>query len=379
MKRPTRTTLLVLTCCGLAACGKDSSNAASDDSAGGAPTARSADVLMAQQSSSSANNAGGTDAATANHTNGSGTSLLARLLDAGGSNTSTSTSTSTSANGSAGSDGSVSVGVQGAATPRVPRPTRDPSAKAMAASVFWGAAGGTATVEGFEQANGSGWVLNANYMFDGPPFKKHRISGEQSIVATWDSMTAANRSLAVDSNVTESLFNGDTVHITSLDPNVDTLKVTAEGRAAQGNVTLTIVANEHRVRTHADGSVVFDHNITTDPNAPIVITNTYDVSAKPPKPTSRVIASGTGIVHHNLAKFSATHAYTALTFDLTGTCLCPQSGTISQVVTQDDGSATYTRTYTYTACGVATVVTSGSTLAGTANGSTTLTFENCTP
>ena len=218
--------------------------------------------------------------------------------------------------------------------------------------------------------------MNANITFNPNRPRRNHFTGEQSVVISWASPISHSRNLVVDSNMAEVLPDGDRVAITSLDPNHDTLNIAATGRAADGNVVLTIIENEHRVRTGAKGEAMFDINITTDPKAPLVVINAFNVAVQPPVMVGRLIQSGTSIVHHNRAKFTGTHTYSNLDFDLTGKCLCPVSGSVTQVISEDQGGG-YTRLYTYTGCGVATVVTSASTIPSAVEGTVSLTLANC--
>lgn len=202
---------------------------------------------------------------------------------------------------------------------------------------------------------------------------KMQLAGNENITAT---LSDTNRTLNVVDNLTRTYASGDSVTISSLDSSKPyTYSASAQGLPANGNVTLDILLNEHRVRS-TNKKVVFDHNITT-PFDPIVVVNSFSTSGGVTKASTRTIVSGDVELHHNLAKFLSTHSFSNVVHDLTGSCLCPQSGQMQQVVLADDKSYTYTRTYTFTGCGTATVVTSSSTKSDVAEGSTTETWDNC--
>ena len=322
--------LTFLAVSGLAACSSPTlgnnlpGNGSAATQVGGAPSASSSDALTAQQGAQSADDAAGTDSGVAGSAS---TSRALELL--------------------------LSAPAQFSTT-----------VDAM---------GGRAILSGDEQATVGGWTLNANIDFTSNPNARRGVSGSETLVVTWANPNEPNRTLVVDANIIETLADKDTVSITSLDANNPTFDLSAVGRPADGNVLLTASLNEHRVRRTQDGNLIFDMNITTDPNAPLAVTNAYANNVL----TSRTLTSGILIIHHNLAKFTGTHTFTNVQRDVTGTCLCPQSGSITQVVSADSGKGTYTRVYTFTGCGTANVVTSGSTLTGTANGSATVTWNDC--
>ena len=334
MKRHTRLGLIAITATFMGACGGTSlgNKLPSDDpasgSVGGTSTATSADSLTAQQSAQSADDSGGADAATAGNHPGATTRDYTRALG------------------------------EGAAF--------DDTLAGL---------GGNASITGMSGLVNGAWVLNANVTFSSNPNAKRGVSGSETIVATWSNPNDPNRTLSVTSNLVETLADKDTVDITSLNPSDPTFYLNAVGRPADGNVVLVITTNEHRVRRTQNGNFVFDMNITTDPNAPLTITNSY--AGQVPVLHTRTVNSGRLVVHHNLAKFTGTHTFDNLMRDVSSDCLCPQSGTITQVVTSDSGTGTYTRTYAFTGCGAATVTTTGSTLKGTANGSVNVTWNDC--
>ncbi len=200
-----------------------------------------------------------------------------------------------------------------------------------------------------------------------------KLSGAQNIVITAN-LANTDRTTQVSGSLIQTMDGGDKTVIESLDPSVAYLyKLVASGTQASGDVNVMVSLNEHRVRSN-DSTTVFDHNVTTPATAGVQVVAAYnsDGSAK-----SRTIASGEVDVHHNVAKFIAKHTYNNLSYDTTGDCACPSSGSITQVVTSDANDWTYTRTYAFTGCGQATVITSDSTKSDTGNGTATISWDDC--
>jgi hypothetical protein len=189
---------------------------------------------------------------------------------------------------------------------------------------------------------------------------------------------AAN-SLSINSNITTTFANGDTLYASNTNPNSYAVSIMRTGRPADGNVTLQTTFGMHRVRSNAKGAVLFDHTVTTPANAALTVVNSYGATGlglTVPLPTQRTL-NGSVAVHHNLAKFTAVNVFTNLTRDLTSTCACPSSGTLSQTVTYDADNSGYTRLYQFTGCGTATVTITGSTRKDTVNGNSTVTWDSC--
>jgi hypothetical protein len=236
-------------------------------------------------------------------------------------------------------------------------------------------AGCSASATGtLQDANGTR-SLDANIVFaSGDCAGRVKISGSESLSASW-TLASASRSVSVTTDLTRTDADGRSISISSLDPSQPTASLSANGLPAIGSVTLVATLNQHRQAKAAGGSVIFDQNITTDPNG-LTITNAYTLL----HPATRTINSGSVAVHHNLAKFTAKNTFADVARDASAAsaCDCPQSGTLTQEITKDDGSGSYTRVYTFTGCGEATVTTSASTLKGTADGSATVTWNNCT-
>lgn len=237
--------------------------------------------------------------------------------------------------------------------------------------------GCTDTITGaYSDANGIR-TLNANMTYANCGANLD-ITGTASVNATLNSTTGLlSRTVQTTVDLTWKFGNALSVTVSSLNPSLGwTYDVQAQGIPAQGTVTLNAQINQHRVGVDGNGKVLFDHNLTTDANG-IAITNDFNSLVTPATPSARVINSGTLTLHHNLAKFAGSHTFANLHHDLTGTCACPDSGQLTQVITMDDGSGSFTRAYTFTGCGTANVTTSASTLKGTSNGSASVTWSNC--
>ena len=301
----------------LAACG---STAVNGTSPGGTPSGSSADSMMAQQSVQSASDASSSDSATANYSPGN-----AGKLDIPFSST---------------------VGIDGC----------------------------TVDVTGTLNASLTGFALDANFVFDGNSCKGRRVfSGTEDVVASWSTTDSNSRTLQVTANLSAT-SDGNTLTIEPLTAGVPNWTVDASGLSGNGNVSLSIADSEHRILKGSDGNSIFDISINSNPNAPLIFTNSYDVQTG--TAAGATLQSGVSVVRHNLAKFTATHTFSSLALGADGTCLCPVSGSLTQVVTVDAGGG-YTRTYTFSGCGTATVVTTDSTLSGTSNGTASVTWDNC--
>lgn len=215
-------------------------------------------------------------------------------------------------------------------------------------------------------------TANANITFDGKCTGKRSVSGTEDITLKFATPTDPNRSLSVTENLTWTLANKDTLAVSSLGAGPTATLISSS--STDSNILLNLTLNEHRVRNAADGNHVFDMNITTADGKSLVVSNTYGSTTQP---SARTIVSGTLDVHHNLAKFTATHDFQNVVHSLEGTCACPESGTMVQTVTKDDKSGSFVRTYTFTGCGQASVVTSASTLKDTSNGTAQVTWDDC--
>ena len=201
-----------------------------------------------------------------------------------------------------------------------------------------------------------------------------KLSGSQNIVITAD-LTNTQRTALVSGTLIRTVGDGDQITISTLDTSLGyAYKLVATGTRSSGDVNVMVNVNEHRLRTKG-GSTIFDHNIVTPATAGVLVMVAYDSdgSAK-----SRTIAEGEVDVHHNVELFTAKHTFNNLYHDLSGQCACPSNGSITQVVTSDSNDWTYTRTYAFTGCGEATVITSGSTKSDTGNGTATVKWGACT-
>ena len=297
---------------------------------GGAPTGTSADSLAAQQGSSAANEAGSTD--NVGSSQAPSTAFFLELSER----------------------------------------LSQASPVSATASVKVGRC--TGQVAYTTDITATGVTINATDIFSASACSGDiKLSGTQNIVITAN-LTNTERTTQVSGSLTQTMDGGDKIVIESLDPGVAYLyKLVATGTQASGDVNVMVSLNEHRVRS-SGSTTIFDHNITTPATAGVQVLASYnsDGSAK-----SRTIASGEVDVHHNLAKFSAKHTYNNLSYDSTGDCACPSGGSITQEVTSDGNDWTYTRTYAFTGCGQATVITSGSTKSDTSNGTETISWDDC--
>ena len=307
----------------LAHCGSSSNS----NQVGGAPTGTSADSQAAQQGASAADDASSTDAVGANRTPSAmlALELANRLVDA----------------------------------------------SATASFVVGDCTGQVAYTTA---VSGATLTITATDIFSNDSCKGDlKLSGSQNIVITTNAGNT-ERTALVSGTLTRTVADDDTIVVSTLDPALGYgYKLVATGLPSAGDVNVLVSINEHRVRS-AGSSAIFDHNIVTPATAGVLVVASYDSdgSAK-----SRTIVNGEIDVHHNLAKFTAKHTYNSLFHDLTGSCACPSNGSITQVVTSDANDWAYTRTYAFTECGKATVITSGSTKSGTGNGTATITWDNC--
>lgn len=222
------------------------------------------------------------------------------------------------------------------------------------------------------------WTLDANLAVDANTCSgKRRINGTSNIVATWSGDLATYaRMVNVTSNTNMLFSDGSYLHLSVLDAAKSyTAQLQATGQSRDGNTQSIVSLNEHRVLYSSANTIVYDHNVTTP--TPVTVDSNFSVIAGVATPVSRTLVSGEVEVHHNLAHFTAQHKFTNVFHDLTGQCSCPSAGTIEQDVTLDSGNGSYTRTYAFTGCGTVTITTSASTLAGTANGTTSATWDNC--
>lgn len=321
--------------CSLAACGSAATN--NTTSTGGTATADGSDTAAAQQSAQSASDAGASDNAAGGH---SPSAFMDAVLAA---------------------DAAINT-----------LPTGNFNNTVTVGGCAVNLTGATSLTDGL-------FTLNANTTFSAAACTgKHKMEGYQSVSATWTSLSTYSRTVQVTDDFTRTMANGTTVRLSSLATTpAYTYRLTASGRPQDGNVTLTAEINAHHVATATNGNIVFDHSISTDANNTLQIHNTFNTEGLRPLPQTRTVVSGTVTLHHNLANFEGTHTFTNVVHDLTGACTCPTSGTIVQTVVKDDNSGSYVRTYTFTGCGQATVVTSASTLSGTNNGTASMTWNDC--
>jgi len=106
------------------------------------------------------------------------------------------------------------------------------------------------------------------------------------------------------------------------------------------------IAGITRTLANTAGTTQWNHSIHTDPSAPLVV-NQFARDG-------RIISTGTEIVDHNLAKFTATMVYSDVTY--TAGCCYPVAGTIAITLT---GTKTGTATVTFSStCGSATITPS---------------------
>jgi hypothetical protein len=222
----------------------------------------------------------------------------------------------------------------------------------------------------------NGNVVTVNISYTGGTCKRggRTQNGNETIF-----IDRSANSLSINSNMTTTFANGDTLYASNTNPNNYAVSIMRTGRPADGNVTLQTSFAMHRVRSNAKGTVLFDHTVTTPTNMPLTVVNSYGATGlglTVPLPTQRTL-NGSVAVHHNLIKMSAVNVFTNLTHDLTSTCACPSSGTLSQTVTYDADNSGYTRVYQFTGCGTATVTITGSTRSDTANGNSAVTWDSC--
>ena len=186
---------------------------------------------------------------------------------------------------------------------------------------------------------------------------------------------------SVDCNSVVQLSTGDHVAISSADPNQPTLSFEVAGSRASGAVELSVKLNARHQHKGADGNVTSDYKITSDAADGLKVVHTYATQASSADakrtPISREI-EGTIHVRSDAQAFTATVVFADVKRDMTSDCGCPSSGKITQTVVFDDAT-TFTRTYTFTACGAGTVAVSGSTTSAVADGSADFAWAACAP
>ena len=209
-----------------------------------------------------------------------------------------------------------------------------------------------------------------------------------SAVVTLATTERDDASIAVSADLTYALSDA-TLTITSTradEPTyqIDLTAAAAAAAAAGSTRTMRVYLNEHGVRTlAATGKADLDVATATIDDEGAVVVDTYtEVSAEAAASAyasveTRTVASGTARSVHNLAKVTADHVFDSLQYDLTGTCSCPVSGSITQTAQADDGSRQATHTYTFSGCGTAKVTSAVTTSAGTVKGDSQVTFEHC--
>jgi hypothetical protein len=225
----------------------------------------------------------------------------------------------------------------------------------------------------------SGLTFDANITYDPTHCSRGRkLSGTASLSAAFD---GNGRTLKVFEDMTQTLVNGDVVAIQSLVANTPTYTLTATGNAKDGNVQLDVSVSEHRTRRATTGDTVFDVSISTAADAPLKVITGYVADANSLLSSSaaktRTIASGTNVLVHNMAQYTARHTFADLRYAL-DTCNCPVGGALQEEVTYKDTSlGGYSRVYTFTACGTADVNTSASTNPNVIVGTSTVTWDSC--
>ncbi len=228
------------------------------------------------------------------------------------------------------------------------------------------------------QGSVSGDIVDVQVHYNGALCKhgSRSVDGNEHII-----LDRSSRTLSIQSKVDTTFKNGEVLSRSSIDPAGYNVVLTRSGSVASGTVGLDITLNERRVRRGSDGNVIFDHNLTT-PEGSLKVTNTYNssvLSATLLTPTARVL-NGVVQVTRLRTNMQAVHTFTDLTRDLTGACACPSSGKLQQVASRDAGqpyATGFTRVYTFTGCGTATVETSASTTSQVPNGSSTVVWDNC--
>lgn len=236
---------------------------------------------------------------------------------------------------------------------------------------------GNATLD----TNTNNYSIDASIQYDASDCKLSRkVSGETVITAVYGETT---RQITVDqNNVVVTFKDGDQVTINSNTVGEPTYVLTGDTSTAfDSNINISASINEHRHRVNADGKVAFDLSINTDPNDPLQIVNGYIEDANATLASfsnqTRTIVSGTSVLVHNLAKYTATY-----TFDhvqkIIDSCNCPSSGTLTETVVYADTSlGGYTRVYDFTGCGKASVTTTASTNPNVVTGQTEAVFDAC--
>lgn len=236
---------------------------------------------------------------------------------------------------------------------------------------------GNATLD----SNADTYTIDASIQYDPNACKfARKVSGTTFVTAVYGDKT---RQITVDqNNVVVTFKDGDQVTINSNTLGQPTYVLTGDTTTSfDSNVTISATVNEHRHRLNADGNVVFDLSINTDPNAPLQIVNGYiqDTNAALTSASNqtRTIVSGVTSVVHHLAKYTATYAFDHVQ-KIIDSCNCPTSGVLTEsVVYQDTSLGGYTRVYTFTGCGKASVNTTASTNPNVTTGQTEAVFEAC--
>lgn len=244
---------------------------------------------------------------------------------------------------------------------------------------FFSVQGCDALLEGNLAFAESVYTFDGNITFDPNGCTRSRkLAGSASITG---SITGGIRTIAITEDMGQTLVNGDVVAISSALAGQPTYLITASGAPAQGNTSLSVTVAEHRNRLASTGNVVFDLTIATDANAPLQIVNSYQADANGivghTALQARTIISGVNTVTHNLAHYTAVHTFDHLHHAL-DTCNCPDSGSLKEDVTYTDTAlGSYSRVYTFTACGEASVVTSSSTHPNVITGTSQVTWDSC--
>ncbi|MBI5511618.1 MAG: hypothetical protein HY903_22915 [Deltaproteobacteria bacterium] len=173
-----------------------------------------------------------------------------------------------------------------------------------------------------------------NWTFTDCSWRNFVQSGTRTISFTRN--TDGSRDIVGSRDVSRVRADGDSVAIDSSG------SMHATGSRLDGAVDRAISFEEHRVRNDADGSLVFDVNISSS-NLTIATTIAADVDIK------RVF-NGDILVHGNKRDYDLTTSLVGVTRE-PAVCCHPTAGSIHQVLSKD-GETLRERTYTFGAeCG----------------------------
>jgi hypothetical protein len=246
-------------------------------------------------------------------------------------------------------------------------------------SALFDVQGCTARVSGVLGSGAGGLSFDGNIIFNPNGCVLSRnIAGSAKLQAY---SASGVRHTEITADMTQTLVNGDQVHVASALAGQPTYILAAADPALQGNTHLSLSVAEHRRRVASTGQVVYDVTIATDTNALLQIVNTYAADANTAQSGvhnyERTIVFGVNTVVHNMAHYTAVHTFRNLHHTL-GMCNCPDAGSLQEVVRYADAAlGAYSRTYTFKACGEAEVVTSTSTHPNVTVGTTQVTWDSC--